>query len=150
MHPVQGQRSGLVRNGVVSGDRHPHLPVLAERPRAAVEPAQELVHRAPDHHARRLQALAHGDLLEPSRKDPGRALLERPDAGPVARLVDRDVAAERRSRLALVLEQTVHGGVEPVAYAVVPVQEMDEVAARALEAGVEVGYVTNVARLAEE
>ena len=121
MHAVERERAWLVGDREVGGDADPHLPVLGESP-TPVEPAQPLVHLAPHHHAGRLKALADGDPLEPARDDPGLVLLKSRDAGPVARLVHRDVAAECGARLELGLEQPRHRVVEPVTHAVVAVQ----------------------------
>ena len=69
---------------------------------------------------------------------------------PVTPGVHVDVAAEGGADVGVFAEGAFHGGVEAGAYAVVAVEQMDELAVGALEAGVEVGGVADVGGLAVE
>ena len=117
---------------------------------AGVEAAQSLVDRSADDHAWCLKPLPERNPPEPVVQDPAAAGFERADALPVSVGVHRDVAAKRRPDVRPFDEMGLHRAVETLAHRVVPVEDVHDLTARALDAGAEVVHVTRVAALAEE
>ena len=145
---IAGKQAGLVPDGIRSRDPHPHLQVW-HHPRPAVEASDVLVRGPLDDDGRRLDVNDGQELVGGVAQDTGRGLEELGRALVTAR-VDVQVTAEGGADFGVVVEGLLHGAVEAVADGVVAVEDVDEVAAGAFDAAVQVAGLAEVFGLAVE
>ena len=148
MHSISRKRLGFEADGIVSGDAHPHFPVLAAR-KPVVEAAEPLIDLAPHDHAGSHDSLLHGQALKRVRQHAARTQLQRGRRQLAPVLIDEHVPAERSSECRMQFEEPRHARIKARARAVVAVQQMYKPAMSAIEAGGEVPGDSHVAGLAK-
>jgi hypothetical protein len=149
VQPVAGKWPLLVVDGKAGSHTYPHLPVLgAGQP--IVEAAELFVDRATDDDARSHDPLLGREEARPLHEDSGGRGLERCEVEPAPARVDVHVPAVRRAGVRVLPQVVVERPVEALEYEVVAVQQMYELAARPLQAGIEVAHDADVLGLAVE